>query len=75
MKPFYYYIYITLICSFLLGIKDGYIALWRDGCNEPIAVFPYRAHMLPEADKAALEDGITVTDELQLQQLLEDYLS
>ena len=74
MRPFYN-IYIILICGFLLGIKDGYIALWRDGCKEPAEVFPYCVQMLPAADRTALEKGIVICDETHLQQLLEDYLS
>lgn len=67
--------YIALICTFLLGIHDGYIALWKDGNPQPVQIYPYKAEFLPVADQKALEKGITVDDSRELAQLLEDYLS
>ena len=61
--------------TFLLGIHDGYIALWKDGAAEPAEVFPYKAEFLPEADRVRLEKGIRIEDKKQLIQLMEDYLS
>lgn len=58
-----------------MGISDGYIALWKDGNAQPLRVFPYRAELLPIADQQALERGIHMTNESELMQLLEDYLS
>ena len=65
----------ALTLGFLLGVKNGYIALWKDGCTEPVRVFPYRAQSLPLRDQQALEQGIRVEDEESLVGLLEDYLS
>ena len=48
------YLYFTLIFGFLLGISDGYIALWKDGNPKPLEVFPYQARSLPIADQQAL---------------------
>lgn len=69
------YRYFTLIFGFLLGISNGYIALWKDGYTKPLRVFPYRAEMLPAADQQALADGIHLDDDAALIRLLEDYLS
>ena len=69
------YLYFTLLFGFLLGVSDGYIALWKDGGAKPVQVFPYRAENLPVADQKALADGIRIDSELELAQLLEDYLS
>ena len=69
------YLYFTLLFGFLLGISDGYIALWKEGNPRPLQVFPYRAEYLPSADQQALEKGIHINDKLELKQLLEDYLS
>ena len=66
---------IVLVFGFLLGISDGYIALWENGDPIPVEVFPYRAEYLPSADYEALKKGIPVQDETNLQMLLEDYLS
>lgn len=68
------WISLCLLMGFFLSVKDGYIALWRDGNQEP-TVFPYRAEMLPEADQKILEKGIYLSDESKLAQILEDYLS
>lgn len=69
------YLYLTLVFGFLLGISDGYIALWEDGKAAPLRVFPYRAESLPPADQQALENGIHLDENSALIQLLEDYLS
>ena len=69
------YINFVLLFGFLLGISEGYITLWKDGTSSPAQIFPYRAKMLPESDRQALEDGIRIGTEIELQQLLEDYLS
>ena len=69
------WLYIALFFGFLLGLSDGYITLWKDGITDPVQVFPYRAQMLPASDRQALENGIQIGTEQELQQLLEDYLS
>ena len=63
-----------ILLGFILGIRDGYIALWEEGKDQP-RVFPYRAEMLPEPDQKRLEKGIRIPDESKLAQILEDYLS
>ncbi len=67
--------HILLLCSFLLGIHNGYIALWQDNSPNPTAIFPYRAEYLPPEDYRALQDGIRISSNSQLNHLLEDYLS
>ena len=69
------WLYLALFFGFLLGLSDGYITLWKDGTEKPVQVFPYRAQMLPASDRQALENGIQIGTEQELQQLLEDYLS
>lgn len=65
----------ALLLGFLLGIRDGKIALWNTHNPEPVEIFPYRAEYLPEADRQALEQGIHINNEEALHHLLEDYLS
>ena len=65
---------LLLALGFLLGIKDGYIALWKDGEAQP-RVFPYRADMLPEQDRSRLEQGVRIEEGSELERLIEDYLS
>ena len=69
------HLHLWLMMGFLLGIHNGYVALWKDGNPQPQVVFPYQARMLPVQDQQELAGGIAVPDEAQLQQLLEDYLS
>ena len=68
-------LYYILMTAYLLGIKDGYIALWKDSSPEPVHIFPYQASMLPEKDQQALQKGIRINEDSQLVKLLEDYLS
>ena len=70
-----HYIYCMLLLSFLLGIKNGKIALWKDNDPEPVQVFPYRASLLPLKDQEALKKGIRFDTLEELKNLLEDYLS
>ena len=64
-----------LLFGFLLGVQNGYVALWKDGNPEPVRVFPYLAENLPDPDRQALEQGIHLDNKLQLIRLIEDYLS
>ena len=65
----------SVILCFLLGIQDGHIALWKEGTDEPIEVFPFRAEMLPLADRIELEKKIKISSCEELAHLMEDYLS
>ena len=66
---------IALALSFLLGVQNGYIALWKDGCEKPLRVFPYQVKMLPLTDQLALQKGIVIKSDSKLAEFLEDYLS
>ncbi len=66
---------LMLLFGFLLGIRNGYIALWKDEDPEPVRVFPYLASSLPERDRIALEQGIRIDNTTDLSRLLEDFLS
>ena len=65
----------VLLLSFILGVHDGHIALWRSGCSEPVEVFPLRAAMLPRSDQERLKKGIAIDSAEDLAELMEDYLS
>ncbi len=68
-------LYCVTLLGFLLGIHNGRIALWEDGRQAPVRVFPYKASMLPEKDRQALEKGIHFDSKQQLLERMEDYLS
>lgn len=59
----------------VLGTWKGYVALFDQGQSEPRQIFPYTVTSLPQEDQEALESGIIVRNDRDLQQLLEDYLS
>ena len=66
---------LVIALGFLLGIQDGYIALWKDGCEKPVEVFPFQAQLLPKDDQKRLQDGIRIESADELARLMEDYLS
>ena len=66
---------IFLALYVVLGTWKGYVALFDKGKDEPRQIFPNTVASLPAEDQAALEKGIVVRNDRQLQQLLEDYLS
>ena len=59
----------------VIGSWKGYVALFDQGAKEPKQIFPCPVEALPEADQHALENGIIVRNQRDLQQILEDYLS
>lgn len=59
----------------ILGNWKGYVAIFEKGASEPRQIFPTTVASLPESDQQALEKGIIVRNQRDLQQLLEDYLS
>jgi len=66
---------LALVLYLLLGNWKGYVALFKNGNEEPWQVFPCPVSTLPEADREALEKRIPVRNDRDLQQILEDYLS
>ena len=59
----------------ILGSWKGYVAIFEKGAAEPRQIFPTQITSLPPADQEALENGIIVRNQRDLNQLLEDYLS
>lgn len=59
----------------VIGCWKGYVALFDQGAEEPKQIFPCPVEALPEVDQQALENGIIVRNQRDLQQILEDYLS
>lgn len=59
----------------ILGSYKGYLALYDRGKTEPKQIFPRQIDTFPEADQLALEKGIVVRNDRDLQKILEDYLS
>lgn len=66
---------LLMILGLTLGSFRGYVALFDENREEPRQIFPYQLSTLPPADQIALEKGIPVRSEKELQHLLEDFLS
>lgn len=66
---------VILALYVVIGCWKGYVALFDQGAAEPKQIFPCPVEALPEADQQALNNGIIVRNQRDLQQLLEDYLS
>lgn len=66
---------LILLLYLTLGSFRGYVALFDKGAAEPKQIFPCPVSSLPDADQQALEKGIPVRTEDELNRLLEDFLS
>ena len=66
---------LVLALGWILGIHQGFIALWEENATEPAAVYPHKASLLPPAEEQLLRSGIRIQDEAHLQFLLMNYLS
>ena len=64
-----------LAFGFLLGLRNGRLALWRDGDAHPEQIYDIRADTLPPADRLRLRQGIRVQTREEVWLLLENYLS
>lgn len=60
---------------YTLGLYQGRLALYLPARTVPETVYDTYAASLPEAHRQALQQGIAVYSEEQLQLLLENYLS
>ena len=69
------HLYFSLLLTFILGVRDGKVALWKEGQPEPVKVFPCRTAMLPPETRTALEKGIRIESMEDLEELAENYLS
>ncbi len=64
---------LTLAAGFILGLRGGRLALWRDGNTHPVQIYDIREDSLPPADRLQLRRGIRVESREELWQLLENY--
>ena len=66
---------LSLLLLGYLGLQGSHLALWYDGQDRPAQVYAYRAEAFPPEDQEKLRAGIPFQTPMQLQTLLEDYLS
>ena len=65
----------AVILVLILGSWKGYVALFEKGASEPTQIFPCPLSSLPPADQEALEQGIPIRNQRDLERAIEDYLS
>ena len=58
---------------YLLKDTGGYVSLYTADGRGPLAQYDLLTRLLPEQDVLALQQGVPVQDEAELQQRLEDY--
>lgn len=63
-----------LLLGFLLGIRSGQVAIWKNEDPQPIRIFPWSAALLPPPIRQALEHGIYVEDDSDIGKLIDEML-
>lgn len=61
----------AILFSFLIGIHDGRLAIWRDEDPKPVKVLPVPTVLLPGDVQDLLRQGIRVESDEELAKLLE----
>ena len=64
-----------LMLSFLLGVHDGRLAMWKDEDPTPCKVFPCPIIVLPKPVQEQLKAGIRLETMDDVNRLLENFLS
>ena len=64
-----------LLRSFLLGVHDGRLAMWKDDDPTPCKVFPCPVLVLPKAVQQQLRAGVRLETMEDVNRLLENFLS
>ena len=59
--------------GYLLKDNGGHLALYTADGTGPLAEYDIYTRLVPENDILALQEGVAVADEAELQQRLEDY--
>ena len=58
-----------------LGIYEGYLALYSGSGRYPTEIYSVMIRSLPEEDRKKLGNGIELSSEAELREILEDYSS
>lgn len=65
----------TTLIIYTLRDYNGRIALFKYGENSPYQVYDIQVDSLPEKDVKTIKNGINISSEKELEQLINDYTS
>ena len=65
----------AVLVSFLQGVHEGRLAMWKDQDPTPCKIFPCPVLMLPKAVQEQLKNGIHLDTIEDVNRLLENFLS
>lgn len=63
-----------LLLYLILGTWKGYVALFDRGAQEPRMIYPRTVASLSAEDQTALDEGVVIRNQDQLEQALEKYV-
>ena len=61
--------------AYLVKLQDDRLYVFAEGSRAPSAIYDLPAGWLPDYDRILLEYGFRVSNEAELRELLEDYIS
>ena len=61
------------VYQYVLKNENNRIAVYERGKEEPVRVLDYPVDSLPYMEQSALENGIPVKDQSELQKMIEDF--
>ena len=66
---------IVMLLALYLGTYGNQFALWQEGQEEPLRIYPYNAEIYSEIDQNKLKNGIKIYGSGSLQTHLDDFQS
>lgn len=63
----------SLLFTFLLGIHEGRLAIWKDSDPTPAKVLPVPTALLPSRVQGVLRQGVRVESDEEMAKLLEAF--
>jgi len=66
---------IVILLALYLGTYGNQLALWQEGQEYPIRIYPYNAEIYTEIDQNKLKNGIEIHGSGSLQTHLDDFQS
>lgn len=66
---------IVMLLALYLGTYGNQLALWQEGQEDPIRIYPYNAEIYTETDLNKLKNGIQIYGSGSLQTHLDDFQS